>query len=86
MFWEVHSERCRSPRDHVEKEAPIGGSQNVSARERFGNLTGGRQAVISYRQVYRVDTRFFNDKVVFTRISNLIQTSRPSGGLERLYS
>ncbi len=24
--------------------------------------------------------------LVFTRISNLIQTSRPSGGLERLYS
>ena len=27
-----------------------------------------------------------NLRYVWTRISNLIQTSRPSGGLERLYS
>ena len=78
MLREVHSERCGSPGDDVEKEAPIGGSQNVSARERFGNLTGGRQAVISCLQVYRVDTRLFNDKVVF-RVIVISDLVRPLG-------
>ena len=39
------------------------------------------------RGVSPAERRVFKDKMItLTRISNLIQTSRPSGGLERLYS
>ena len=46
-----------------------------------------RHGVIETRTPEEVDQLLIPDSgTVLTRISNLIQTSRPSGGLQRLYS
>ncbi len=70
------------------------GSLTVITRSYYQDMVGDYYGV-HWLETYRQDNaerrlererNLLSDLYHYTRISNLIQTSRPSGGLERLYS
>ena len=63
---------------------------DIEGSERW-SLEGGQGTIKRFHPPMAISSYHHEDPAavteeVLTRISNLIQTSRPSGGLERLYS
>ena len=66
---------------------PIPASRKIAALQAKNEGKSNRDcAKILYNEPYPSESRVRNVWNIFTRISNLIQASRPSSGLQRLYS
>ena len=72
------------PLDFQHAPTPPKPHKHASERERKQYRQDCRRAPLAQRGVERLRT--LRQNLDQARISNLIQTSRPSGGLERLYS